>query len=42
MLLDWIYKKLKQKAFQERHKVTQLQWQKAELERKITIAKNNK
>lgn len=41
MIINWIYKKLKYKSFQEHHKVTQLQWQKAELERKIAILKNN-
>ncbi len=38
-LLDYIYKKLQQKAFNERHKVTQLKWQKAQLEQKIEQAK---
>lgn len=33
MILQWIEKKLKQRAFQERHKVMKLEWQKAELER---------
>lgn len=39
MILQWIEKKLKQRAFQERHKVMKLEWQKAELERKIAEAK---
>lgn len=42
MIIQWIYDKLKQRAVQERHKVTKLEWQKAELERKIAIAKKNK
>lgn len=39
MILQWILQKLKQRAFQERHNVLQLEWQKAELERKIAEAK---
>lgn len=42
MIIQWIYDKLKQKAFCERHKVMQLEWQKAELEYKIELAKKNK
>lgn len=42
MILQWIEKKLKQRAFQERHNVMKLEWQKAELERKIAEAKRKK
>lgn len=42
MILQWIEKKLKQRAFQERHKVMKLEWQKAELERKIAEAKRER
>lgn len=42
MILQWIEKKLKQRAFQERHKVMKLEWQKAEFERKIAEAKREK
>lgn len=38
-LLDYIYMKLQRRAFDERHKVTQLKWQKAQLEQKIEQAK---
>jgi hypothetical protein len=39
MILQWIENKLKQKASTERHNVMKLEWQKAELERKIAEAK---
>lgn len=39
MILQWIENKLKQKASAERHNVMKLEWQKAELERKIAEAK---
>lgn len=42
MILQWIEKKLKQRTFQERHKVMKLEWQKAELERKIAEAKRER
>jgi hypothetical protein len=35
MILESIEAKLTEKAFKERHKVMQLQWQKAELEKFI-------
>ena len=39
MILNWIYTKLKQKRDKERHNVIKLEWQRAELERKIANAK---
>ena len=42
MILQWIEKKLKQRASQERHKVMKLEWKKAELEKKIAEAKRAK
>ena len=39
MILDWIYNKLIQKRDKERHNVIKLEWQRAELERKIANAK---
>ena len=39
MILQWIENKLKHKVFTERHNVMKLEWQKAELERKIAEAK---
>ena len=39
MILNWIYKKLTQKRDKERHNVIKLEWQRAELERKIANAK---
>ena len=41
MILQWIEKKLKQKAFQERHNVIKLRWQKAELEKLLKQVKSN-
>lgn len=38
-MLQWIYDKLIQKRNKERHEVMKLEWKKAELERKIAIAK---
>lgn len=40
MIREWIYEKLKNIAFRKKHEVIRLQWQKAELERKIALAKN--
>ena len=42
MILQWIENKLKQKVFTERHNVMKLEWQKAELERKIAAAKRQR
>lgn len=42
MIREWIYNKLKNKAFREKHEVTKLQWKKAELERKIALAKKER
>ena len=42
MILQWIEKKIKKRAFQERHKVMKLEWQKAELARKIAEAKRER
>ena len=42
MIIKWIYDKLKQRAFKERHEVMKLEWQKAELEKQIAMMKNNK
>lgn len=42
MILNWIYNKLIQKRDQERHNVMKLEWQKAELERKIANAKRER
>ena len=39
MILNWIYKKLVQKRDKERHNVIKLEWQRAELERKIALKK---
>lgn len=39
MIINWIYKKLTQKRDKERHNVIKLEWQRAELERKIANAK---
>ena len=41
-ILELIEKKLKEKALKEHHQVVKLQWQRAELERKITEAKRDK
>lgn len=42
MIRELIYERLKQKAFQEQHKVMKLEWQRAELERKIINAKKER
>ena len=42
MILNWIYTKLKQKRDKERHNVIKLEWQRAELERKIANAKRER
>lgn len=39
MVFNWLYQRLKKKAFKERHKVTRLEWEKALLEKKIAEAK---
>lgn len=41
MIISWIYRILQQRAFEERQKVIQLEWKKAELEHKLDIAKKN-
>ena len=42
MILKWIYNKLIQKRDKERHNVIKLEWQRAELERKIANAKRER
>lgn len=42
MILNWITEKLEQKRDKERHNMIKLEWQKAELERKIAIAKEQR
>ena len=42
MILNCIYNKLIQKRDQERHNVMKLEWQKAELERKIELKKKER
>lgn len=42
MILKWIYNKLIQKRDKERHNVIKLEWQRAELERKIANAKRDR
>lgn len=42
MILDWLYNKVLEQRDRERHKVIQLQWEKAELSRKIDLAKSGK
>lgn len=39
MIIELIRKKLKDKLVAEQHNVLRLEWQKAELERKIELAK---
>lgn len=39
MVLQWIYSTLLQKRNQERYKVIRLQWQQAQLQKKINQAK---
>ena len=41
MILNWIHNKLIQKRDKERHNAIKLEWQKAELERKIAKAKRD-
>ena len=41
MLLNWIQRLLEAKALREQHRVTQLKWKKAALQRKIDIAKKS-
>lgn len=41
-MLNWIKRLLEAKALQEKHRVTQLKWKKAALQRKIDIAKKSK
>lgn len=41
MLLNWIKKLLEAKALREQHRVTQLKWEKAALQRKIDLAKKS-
>lgn len=38
-MFQWIYNKLVEKRNKERHNVISLEWQKAELERKIALKK---
>lgn len=40
-MLNWIQKLLEAKALQEHHRVTQLKWKQAALQRKIDIAKKS-
>lgn len=42
MILQWIEKKLIQKRDRERQRVIKLRWQRAELERKIELAKQGR
>lgn len=37
MIIKWIYDKLKQRAFKERHEVMKQEWQKAELEKQLAM-----
>lgn len=41
MLLNWIKRLLEAKALQEQHRVTQLKWTQAALQRKIDLAKKS-
>lgn len=41
MLLNWIKKLLEKKSLQEQHRVTQLRWKQAALQRKIDLAKKS-
>lgn len=41
MLLNWIKRLLEAKVLQEQHRVTQLKWKKAALQRKIDLAKKS-
>lgn len=42
MLLNWIKRLLEAKALQEQHRVTQLKWTQAALQRKIDLAKKSR
>lgn len=35
MILQWIYNRLRKKAFKERHSLLKLQWERAKLEKKL-------
>lgn len=41
-MLNWIQRLLEKKSLQEQHRVTQLKWEKAALQRKIDLAKKSK
>lgn len=41
-MLNWIKRLLEAKALQEKHRVTQLKWKKAALQRKIDLAKKSR
>lgn len=41
MLLNWIKKLLEAKALKEQHRVAQLKWKQAALQRKIDLAKKS-
>lgn len=40
-MLNWIKRLLEAKVLQKKHRVTQLKWKKAALQRKIDIAKKS-
>lgn len=40
-MLNWIQRLLDAKALKEQHRVTQLKWKKAALQRKIDLAKKS-
>lgn len=40
-MLNWIKRLLEAKALKEKHRVTQLKWKKAALQRKIELAKKS-
>ena len=35
MVLKWLYKRLRKKAFKEQHTLLKLQWERAELEKRL-------
>lgn len=41
-MLNWIKRLLEAKALKEQHRVTQLRWKQAALQRKIDLAKKSK
>lgn len=41
-MLNWIQRLLEAKALKEQHRVTQLKWKKAAMQRKIDLAKKSK